>query len=35
VEAEVLAEQSGEQKSVAQMLATMMCLEGKADTPAG
>jgi len=35
VEAEVLAEQGGDQKSVAQMLATMMCLEGKADTPAG
>jgi uncharacterized protein (TIGR00369 family) len=30
-EAEVLAEEKGERKSVARMLATMMCLEGKAD----
>ncbi|MCC6947042.1 MAG: PaaI family thioesterase [Bradyrhizobiaceae bacterium] len=33
VEAEVIAEQGGERKPVAQMLATMMCLEGKADVP--
>jgi hypothetical protein len=30
-EAEVLAEEKGERKAVARMLATMMCLEGKAD----
>jgi uncharacterized protein (TIGR00369 family) len=30
-EAEVLAEEKGERKSVARMLATMMCLEGMAD----
>ena len=35
VEAEVVAEEKGEQKSVAQMLATMMCLEGKSDGPGG
>jgi uncharacterized protein (TIGR00369 family) len=33
-EAEVLAEERGERKAVAQMLATMMCLEGKPDTSA-
>ncbi|MEX2128595.1 MAG: PaaI family thioesterase [Xanthobacteraceae bacterium] len=35
VDAEVLAEDKGEQKPIAQMLATMMCLEGKSDEPAG
>lgn len=33
-EAEVLAEEGGERRAIAQMLATMMCLEGKADAPA-
>jgi uncharacterized protein (TIGR00369 family) len=33
-EAEVVAEENGEQMPVAQMLATMMCLEGKSDQPA-
>jgi uncharacterized protein (TIGR00369 family) len=35
VEAEVVAVEKGAEKSIAQMLATMMCLEGKADAPAG
>jgi uncharacterized protein (TIGR00369 family) len=35
VEAEVAAEEKGEQKPVALMLATMICLEGKSDRPAG
>jgi hypothetical protein len=35
VEAEVVAVEKGTEKSIAQMLATMMCLEGKADAPAG
>lgn len=30
-EAEVIAEEKGERKSVSRMLATLMCLEGKAD----
>jgi uncharacterized protein (TIGR00369 family) len=34
-EAEVVADDKGERKSVAQMLATLMCLEGKSDGPAG
>jgi uncharacterized protein (TIGR00369 family) len=35
VEAEVVAEDKGARKPVAQMLATMMCLEGKSDAAAG
>ena len=35
VEAEVEAEDDGRSKQVAQMLATMMCLEGKTDDPTG
>ena len=33
VEAEVVAVDKGGEKTVAQMLATMMCLEGKSDAP--
>lgn len=33
VEAEVVAEDKGEEKPIAQMLATMMCLEGMPDRP--
>jgi uncharacterized protein (TIGR00369 family) len=35
VEAEVVAVDKGAEKLVAQLLATMMCLEGKAGAPAG
>jgi uncharacterized protein (TIGR00369 family) len=35
VEAEVVAVEKGGEKSIAQMPATRMCLEGKADAPAG
>lgn len=35
VDAEVFAVENGGEKSVAKMLATMMCLDGKADRPAG
>jgi uncharacterized protein (TIGR00369 family) len=35
VEAEVVALEKGAEKSIAQMLATMMCLQGKADASAG
>jgi uncharacterized protein (TIGR00369 family) len=35
VEAEVAAEEKGGQKPIAQMLATMICLEGKSDQQAG
>jgi uncharacterized protein (TIGR00369 family) len=34
VEAGVVAEENGERRPVAQMLATMVCLEGKSDAPA-
>jgi len=34
VETEVAARQNGEEKPIAQMLATMMCLEGTPDRPA-
>lgn len=35
VEADVLAEDKGGRKPIAHMLATMMCLEGRSDAPAG
>jgi uncharacterized protein (TIGR00369 family) len=35
VEAEVVAEDKGERVPVAQLLATMMCLDGKSDAPDG
>lgn len=35
VDAEVFAIENGNEKPVAKMLATMMCLDGKADRPAG
>ena len=35
VDAEVFAVENGNEKPVAKMLATMMCLDGKADRPAG
>jgi uncharacterized protein (TIGR00369 family) len=33
VETEVAAQQNGQEKPIAQMLATMMCLEGRSDRP--
>lgn len=34
-EADIVAEQGGEQRTIARMLATLICLEGTPDRPAG